>query len=85
MSQKKWWLLGVTVVTSLVLVACSSSGDDVVEDTPDIEGATDIEDEKEHVDDFDIDFQDNDEFEELDEDFTNLPEESDDEDVADEP
>lgn len=83
MNKKKWLLMGVALTTSLVLMACSSStGDDEIDEDIDVENP-EIIDEKEHVDDFDIDFQDNDEFEELDEDFTDLPEELDDEDVTD--
>lgn len=75
MVKKKWLLTGAVLASTLLLVACSSGDSgDVEADVPEVEEG--ISDEREHVEEFDIDFENNDEFEELDEDFTDLPAEA---------
>lgn len=71
MSKKKKLLLaGVLLSTSLFLVACGSSDENVDAEAPDIEGSVD---KGEHIDEFDVEFEDIDDFEVADEDFTDLP------------
>lgn len=81
MAKKKWVLIGITLLSSIVLFACGD-GDTIEESevAPAVEGAVN---EGEHVDDFDVEFDDNESFEESDEDFSEGPNEEDIEEDAD--
>lgn len=70
-------------VTALSLVGCSSGDDIENTDAPEVEGAVD---EAEHIDEFDVEFKDNDDFEDSDVDLSDEMSEfkGDDEDYGDE-